>query len=87
MYFIGFRSVPNVIQNDFTENQRTELMVRGRNAVLDAKEMILKFLLEVISALVNCRTKTELIDSVLLPLLKELTEVTIRSILSYLTAY
>lgn len=83
--FIGFRSIPNIVENDFTETERTEIIDRGRRALIDAKEAILKLLLQLISALLKCNTKRDIIDAVLLPISKELTEVTIRSILRYLT--
>lgn len=84
-FFTAFRSAPDVVQNEFTPNERTELLERARRAVIDAKEAIIKVLIQVISALLKCRSKEQLIDNVLLPLLKQLAEIGITSLLRYIT--
>ncbi|XP_031627929.1 protein C19orf12 homolog [Contarinia nasturtii] len=82
---MSFRSAPTVLREDFKENERRELLERGKRLAFDAKEALLKVLLELITALTKCRSWREAAEAVLHPLLKELTEVTIKSFLRYLS--
>lgn len=86
-FFAGPRSVPDVIQNDFTPEEQTSLLERARRHIIDAKEAIIKVLLNMISALCKCRSKQELIDNVLLPLLKQLAEIGIAELLRYISRF
>ncbi|XP_055301021.1 protein C19orf12-like [Sitodiplosis mosellana] len=84
-HLLRFRSAPDVVLNDFTPNERTDLLERARRAAVDTKEAVIKMLLQIISALLKCRSKEELIDRVLLPILKQLAEIGITSLLRYIT--
>lgn len=84
--FLGFRSAPDVLQNDFTQNERTELLERLRRAIAESKESLIRLLMHVLEALFKCRSKKEFIEIVLMPILKEFAYVGLRSLIEYLSA-
>lgn len=52
--------------------------------MIDAKEAAIKLLLQLISGLLKCKNRKELIDNVLLPLMKQLAEIGIKELLRYI---
>lgn len=70
--FSGFRSAPDVVQNDMTPNETRDLLSRGSRALADAKEFLVRVVLQMLSQLRDCRTLEDFKKRVLLPLLEEL---------------
>lgn len=70
--FIDLRSAPEVIENDFTPNERQDLLERGRQTVLNFKEFVVKMILQMLREIRNCKTFEDFKGRVLLPLLIEL---------------
>lgn len=71
-FFTGFRSAPAVIQNDFTPNERTEIMTRSRQFLAETKEFIVNILLQMLAQLRGCKSFEDFKCRVLLPLLEDL---------------
>lgn len=71
-FFIGFRSAPDVIQNEFRSSERQELMTRSRHHLNEAKEFIVNIVLQMLSQLRDCKTFEDFKCRVLLPLLEDL---------------
>lgn len=71
-FFAGFRSAPQVMQNDFTPNERRELMDRVGFTLTETKEFIVNILLQMLSQLQNCKTLQDFKCRILLPILEDL---------------
>lgn len=70
--FTDFHSAPEVIQNDFTPNERQDLLERGRRAVLNVKDLAIKMFLQLLDELRNCKSLEDFKHKILLPLLFDL---------------
>lgn len=70
--FTDFRSVPEVIQNDFTPNERQDLLERGRRTILNLKDLAIKLFLQLLQELRNCKSLEDFKHKILLPLLFDL---------------
>lgn len=84
--FADFRSVPEVIENDFTPNERQDLLERGRRAVISLKDLAIEIILQMLRELRNCKTFEDFKRHVLLPLLFDLIGQGVRELIKLIFA-
>lgn len=83
---IDFRSAPDVIENNFTPNERQDALERSRRAVLSVKDLVIETLLRMLSELKNCKSLEDFKRYVILPILIELIGLSVKEVIRLIFA-
>lgn len=82
--FTEFDSAPDVLRNDLTENDRMDLLERGRRTLSGWKEVIVDMILNALKNLPDCKTLDEFKCKFLYPLIEDVIRIGSTELIRYL---